>query len=93
MCCLFTILLLLGPRLANVIWWIANPLRWELAFNSVIWPILGIIFVPWTTLMYMIVFPGGVVGFDWVWLGLAVLSDIGMYAGGGVGNRDRIPSY
>ena len=72
MCCIFTILLLLGPRVIDVIWWIANPLRWELAFNSVIWPILGIIFVPWTTLMYMIVFPGGVVGFDWVWIGLAV---------------------
>jgi hypothetical protein len=43
--------------------------------------------------MYVLVAPGGVVGFDWVWLGLAVVSDIGMYAGGGYGNRDRIPGY
>ena len=93
MCCLYTILLLLGPRVANVIWWIANPGRWELAFNSVIWPILGIIFVPWTTLMYMLVFPGGVDGFDWAWIGLGVLADVGMYVGGGVGNKDRVPSY
>jgi len=91
MCCFFTTLVLLGPRIANLIWWLFNPVRWELAFSSVIWPILGIIFVPWTTLIYVLVAPGGVVGFDWLWIGLAVLADIGMYAGGGYGNRDRVP--
>ena len=91
MCCIFTTLVLLGPRIAALIWWLINPIRWQLAFESAIWPILGVIFVPWTTLMYVLVAPGGVVGFDWLWIGLAVLSDIGMYAGGGIGNRDRIP--
>jgi hypothetical protein len=95
MCCFYTILAFLGPRFANIIWWIANPVRWvgstELsAFDSALWPILGILFLPWTTLMYVLVFPGGVGGWDWLWLGLAVLGDIGMYAGGGVGNRDRL---
>jgi hypothetical protein len=41
--------------------------------------------------MYVIVSPGGVTGFDWFWIGLAVISDIGMYVGGGYGNRDRVP--
>ncbi len=91
MCCFYTILLFLGPRFASIVWWIANPTRWDLAFSSVIWPILGIMFAPWTTLMYVLVFPGGVTGFDWLWLGLAVLGDVGMYAGGGYGNRDRVP--
>ncbi len=91
MCCFYTVLIFLGPRFANIIWWIANPARWELAFSSVLWPILGILFAPWTTLMYMLVFPGGVTGFDWIWIGLAVLGDVGMYAGGGYGNRDRVP--
>jgi hypothetical protein len=54
---------------------------------------LGIIFLPWTTLMYLIVFPGGVVGFDWLWLGLGVLAGISTYDGGGYGNRERIPGY
>ena len=91
MCCFYTVLIFLGPRFANMIWWIANPARWELAFSSVLWPILGILFAPWTTLMYMLVFPGGVTGFDWLWIGLAVLGDVGMYAGGGYGNRGRVP--
>jgi hypothetical protein len=66
---------------------------WQAAFNSFIWPLLGFIFVPWTTLMYVLVAPDGVVGFDWIWLVLAVLADIGVYASGGYGNRDRIPGY
>jgi hypothetical protein len=96
MCCFFTILLFLGPRVAGVVWWIANPIRWvgstsASAFSSALWPILGIIFLPWTTLMYLIIYPGGVTGFEWVWLGLAIVFDIANYAGGGFGNRDRIP--
>jgi len=91
MCCIFTSLFLLGPRFAALIWWLINPLRFNAAFSTWIWPLLGIIFLPWTTLMYLVVFPAGIIGFDWLWLGLAVLADIGMYAGGGYGNRDRIP--
>jgi hypothetical protein len=41
--------------------------------------------------MYVLVAPGGVTGFDWVWIGLALFADIASY-GGGVG-RKRIPGY
>jgi hypothetical protein len=91
MCCLWTTLVFLGPRAGILIWWLLNPLRWQATFSSFIWPLLGFLFLPWATLMYVLVAPGGVIGFDWVWLGLAVVADIGMYAGGGYGNRDRIP--
>lgn len=91
MCCIFTVLLFLGPRAGILVWWLINPLRWEVAFDAFIWPLLGFIFLPWTTLMYVVVAPvGGVTGFDWVWIGLAVLADISMYAGGGFGNRKRV---
>ena len=94
MCCFFTILVLLGPRVASVIWWIINPVRWVgdtpiSAFNSIIWPILGIIVLPWTTLMYVILFP--IAGFwDWLFLILAIFVDISTHGGGFFGNRDRI---
>jgi hypothetical protein len=91
MCCFFTFLVLLGPRFANVIWWIAQPTRWDKAFDTVLWPILGIVFAPWTTMMWVIVSPGGVNGFDWFWVVLAVLADVASYSGGAWGNRDRIP--
>jgi hypothetical protein len=98
MCCLFTVLVFFGARLADILWWILQPVRWygntsASAFNSILWPILGIIFLPWATLMYVIVAPGGLTGFDWVWVGLGVLFDVLSYGGGGYGNRDRIPGY
>jgi hypothetical protein len=95
MCCLITSLFLLGPRFATLIWWLINPVRFSAAFSSFIWPALGILFLPWTTLMYLIVWSPvtGVYGLDWLWLVLAVLADLGTYAGGGYGNRDRIPGY
>ena len=71
MCCLFTILLLLGARAIDIVWWIAQPGRWDAAFSSALWPILGIIFAPWTTMMWVICAPGGVNGLDWLWIGLA----------------------
>lgn len=52
---------------------------------------LGIIFLPWTTIMFVIVAPGGVVGWDWLWIGLMFVADIFWYAGGA--GRKRIPSY
>ena len=95
MCCFITSLFLLGPRFATLIWWLINPLRFSAVFSSFIWPALGIIFFPWTTLMYLIVWSPvtGVYGLDWLWLVLAVLADLGTYAGGGYGNRDRIRGY
>ena len=58
-----------------------------------VWPLIGGLFVPWTTLAYLIVFPGGVVGLDWVWLGLGLLFDLGSHFGGGYRHRDRIRGH
>jgi len=96
MCCAFLLLATLGPRIFGAFWWIFQPVRWQAAFNNFpgiywIWAILGIIFLPWTTIMYVIVSPGGVVGWDWLWLGLMLFADIASY-GGGAG-RKRIPNY
>jgi hypothetical protein len=91
MCCFFTTLVFLGPRAGILIWWLINPTLWQLAFPSFLWSLLGFIFVPWTTMMYVIVFPGGVTGFDWIWLGLALLADLGWWVGAAF--RRRIPNY
>lgn len=90
MCCLFTVLVFLGPRAGILIWWLLEPVRWAVAFNSVLWPILGFFVLPWTTLVYVAVSPGGVTGFDLLWIALTALVDTGMWFGGGYGNRDRV---
>jgi hypothetical protein len=100
MCCLVTTLLLLGPRLALLVWWFMDSARFNDAFNTPnwpvhlpfpvwVWPLVGTILVPWTTLAYLAVFPGGVVGLDWLWLGLGLLVDLGSH-GGSYRNRGRI---
>lgn len=93
MCCFFTALVFFGPRLGILIWWLIDPARWSAAFNSFIWAFLGFLFLPWTTLMYVIIFPGGISGFDWIWLGLGLLADISSYTGGAWGNRNQVPGY
>lgn len=90
MCCLFTTLLFLGPRAAIVVWWFLQPGRWQMTFDSFILPLLGFFILPWTTLMFMGFGTTGLVGLDWLWLGLGVVADIGMYVGGGYGNRERL---
>ena len=93
MCCIFAMLLLLGPRISGAIWWIARPNLWATAFSSWIWPLLGLVFLPWTTLMYLLVFPAGVNGLEWVLIVFSVIADLASYAGSAYGNRDRIPGY
>ena len=90
MCCLFTILAILGPRALIFVWWLLEPLRWSAAFETFIFPFLGFLFLPWTTLAYIVVYPGGIEGFDIVLIGLAVLLDIINLGGGAYGNRSRL---
>jgi hypothetical protein len=37
---------------------------------------LGWLFLPWTTLMYISIYPGGITRFDWIFLGLGLFADI-----------------
>ena len=93
MCCLFTILLFLGPRFAIVVWWLAQPVRWSATFHSFLVPALGFLFLPWTTLTYALVGSHGISGIGWLYIGIALLVDLGAYVGGGYGNRRRVPGY
>jgi hypothetical protein len=93
MCCFFTALFLFGPRLATVLWYLVNPIYFNAAFDGFLFPCLGFLFLPWTLLSYLAVYPAGVTGFDWVIIGLGFLADLATYGGGGYGNRNRIPGY
>ncbi|MDD5693107.1 MAG: hypothetical protein PHU86_01360 [Patescibacteria group bacterium] len=90
MCCGLAILAFLGPRAAIIFWWLFRPLYFSTNFSTILWPILGIIFVPWLTLMYLIVAPGGINGLDWLWLGLGLFLDISSYSGSFYGNKNKL---
>jgi hypothetical protein len=85
--CLFAILSGVAPRLAFLFFWIARPAQVDAAFDTFIFPLLGIIFLPFTTLLYVLLHDfGGLHGADWVWIILAVMLDLMHYAQG-VANR------
>lgn len=86
MCCVFLVLVFAGPRLGAIVWWLIQPARFSLIFSNILIPILGIVFLPWTTLMYLIIAPGGINGFEWIFFGLGVLFDIGSYSGAALKN-------
>ena len=93
MCCFVTALILMGPRAGLIVWWLLNRVRFEAAYDRFIWPFLGFLFLPWTTLMYTVAWAPlkGVSGVGWVLVGLGLLADIGSYLCGGWGNRTRFP--
>lgn len=93
--CLFAMMAGFFPRLATLLLWIARPNMVSNAFNGWLLPILGIIFLPFTTLMYIILMQGvgGLTGLDWMWLILAVLLDVMHYSSTAYSNRNQIPGY
>ncbi len=101
MCCFTTIFLVLASRLGILLWWLQNPeahnlpfadfvLPGGLSFPGWLWTLVGAIFLPWTTLAYLLLYPGGIEGIKWLILGVALLVDLAGH-GGSYRHRGRIP--
>lgn len=83
MCCVVAVAALIGPRVAIILWFLFDPARWALAFaGSLVWPILGFLFLPWTTLVFVFLAPFGAGGLALLWLVLALIVDLSSYGGG-----------
>jgi hypothetical protein len=80
MCCLLGAAAIIGPRFALAVWWIFGN-KVDTAFDSWWVPLLGLIFLPWTTLAYVIAWqPGGLDGgWDVILVFLGVAIDILVY--------------
>jgi hypothetical protein len=85
--CLFAFFVASAPRLALLFMWIFTPLV-DRAFATFVGPLLGLAFLPFTTIIYVVLFP--VVGFEWFWVGLGVMLDLGSYAAHAASNRSQI---
>lgn len=80
--CLFVLFAAFAPRLIVVFAWIARPAYFDAVFDTWIFPLLGLLFLPFTTLMWLLLGapPESIEGFDWFWIFLAVLLDLSHYA-------------
>jgi hypothetical protein len=83
--CLIALFALIGPRVALVFTAIFSDMI-SRAIDSLIVAFLGFLFLPWTTLAYVVFYEVGsgreVRGIEWFLVGLAFLVDIGSYVGG-----------
>ena len=91
--CLLAMAAGFAPCLVLIIMWIVGP-RVSAAFETWIWPLLGLIFLPYTTIMFVLLSKRvkGVDGWDWVWIALGVWLDL-MKWSRIYENRQNIPGY
>jgi hypothetical protein len=91
--CLLALGIAVAPRIMLILAWIFSE-RWDVVWQgSWLWPLLGIIFLPFTTVMYMLSWsPVGIQGWDWMWIILGVLMDL-MHWSQVANNRERVPGY
>jgi hypothetical protein len=92
--CLLVMLGAFFPRLGVLFIWLARPAYFNAAFNSGLIALIGILFVPFTTLTYALLWsPSGLSGGDFLWLALAFGIDVLGAGASAWGNRDRLPGY
>ena len=72
---------MLSPRLAVVVLWVFTDYVAR-TFTFWLWPLLGLIFLPWTTLIYILVAAptGGITFWGWLMVGLGLLTDVSSHA-------------
>lgn len=79
--CLFALISILSPRLGLLLLWLFTNYV-DRAFAGFILPLLGLIFAPWTTLMYVLVdvAPGSIHIAGWILIGIGAVLDLSSYA-------------
>ena len=91
---MFALLAALSPRLALLILWIFTPLVKQTFGDVWLWPLLGLVFLPFTTLMYVLVVgplgPTNVWG--WLMVLFGLLIDVRSYFDAYT-NRDQYQRY
>lgn len=89
MCCIVALMAIIGPRVAFVFAWIFTD-QVNQSIDSFWMKLLGVIFLPWTALMWAIAWAPvkEVSGFGWFLVFLGLAFDIGAY-GSGAYDRSR----
>lgn len=89
--CIFAFFSMASPRLGFIFLWIFTQMV-DKAFSSFWTALVGLIFLPYTSIIYTLVYyySGEVTGWGWLWVGIAFLIDLGSYAGSGYTNKNQL---
>ncbi|OIV38468.1 hypothetical protein BIV57_05550 [Mangrovactinospora gilvigrisea] len=97
-CCLVGAIAAFFPRLVLVAVWLSTSLVSK-AFSNWLWPLLGLIFLPFTAVAYVFAHEfaftagagsgvhGALTGTGWVMIGIGLLLDLGTHGGGVLSRR------
>ena len=88
MCCVLGLLAFLGPRLVIFLLWLFTNYL-SRAFDGFLLPVLGFLFLPWTTIAWAIAQNefSGTNGIGLLVIAVGLLLDIGVLGGGARGRR------
>ena len=90
--CMIVLLSAIGPRVALAFTWIFTVFV-DRAYDEVWVPVLGFIFLPWTTLVYALAYDGtGVSPLGWFFVVLAFFGDISSIGAAAQRRRRRQPA-
>lgn len=89
-CCLIAFLVMAMPRAALAILWLTGYI--QPAFQTALWPLLGFLFMPWTTVAYamaMLNFGGPSTVLGAIIIVIGVFADLGSHGGAERARRTR----
>ncbi len=85
--CLFASFALGIPRLAVLLLWMARPEYFASVLSNswLLGPLIGVFFLPITTLLYVLLWTPnvGLTGLDWLFVGIGLLLDLAAIFGSG----------
>ncbi len=74
--CIVLVLGFVGPRAALVFAWLFTSLI-DRAFDGILFPLLGFVFLPWTTISYVLAWsPDGFTPLRWFIVGVGLAVDL-----------------
>jgi len=81
------------PRFVILVGWSNDQAGWAAIFGSPVWFLGGFLFFPWTTLVYALAQANGLSLLNWVFLGCALLIDLGTWGIGFFASREQVSNY
>jgi hypothetical protein len=90
--CLLAFVALVAPRIMLVLLWLFGGTYLGRAYQTVLWPLLGFLFMPFTTLAYAFAMNSNRGTVNGIYLALVVvaaLMDLGSLGGGDAARRHR----
>ena len=81
------------PRFVLLVAWANDQNYWANLLGAPVWLLGGFLFFPWTTLIYGFVAPNGMTLLNWLFVGLALLIDLGTWGVGFFAGRKQVEGY